>query len=337
MGSVTGGDREKMAQTSATRSMASGSRSAVAGRLRGSRAEIERAVLERTTALLESPIGLDPQFVDGQQAAISAAIDFGLAAVEVGERRLSDVPALFHSRARLTARSGVSLDNTLRRYFAGYLLLTDFLMREASQCGTSGEMLQDMMRDTATAFDRLVSTVTEEYVREADVKLCTREAKIAARVAALLDGELLDTSDFGYEFDNAWHLGAVVVGEGGSEAMRDLAAALDCQLLMALHETETLWVWLGARRRPNFAPIEDRLAGDWPAGVSVAFGEPAYGIFGWRLTHRQARAVLPVMKRISGRHLRYGEAALTASMLQDDLLATSLRELYLRPLEGERD
>lgn len=326
-----------MAQISATRSLASGSRSALATRLRGSRAEIERAVLGRTTALLESPSDLDPQFVDGQQAAISEAIDFGLAAVEVGERRLSDVPAFFHSRARLTARSGVSLDNTLRRYFAGYMLLTDFLMREARQCGTPGEMLQDMMRDTATAFDRLVSTVTEEYMREADVRLSTREAKTAARVAALLDGELLDTADFSYEFDDAWHLGAVVAGEGRSEAMRDLAAAMDCQLLMVPHESEALWTWLGARRRPDFAQIENRLAGDWPAGVSIAFGEPAYGIFGWRLTHRQARAVLPVMKRASESHLRYGEAALTASMLQDDLLATSLRELYLRPLEGERD
>jgi PucR-like helix-turn-helix protein/diguanylate cyclase with GGDEF domain len=325
-----------MAQISATRSLASGSRSAVASSLRGSRAEIERAVLERTTALLESPSGLDPQFVDGQRAAISAAIDFGLAAVEVGERRLADVPALFHSRARLTARSGVSLDNTLRRYFAGYTLLTDFLMREASKCGTSGETLQDMMRDTATAFDRLVSTVTEEYVREADVKHCTREARIAARVAALIDGELLDTADFSYEFGNAWHLGAVVVGEGGPETMRGLAAAMGCQLLTVPHERGHLWAWLGARQQPDFARIEGQL-GSCPAGVSIAFGEPAYGIFGWRLTHRQARAVLPVVKRVSESHLRYGEAALTASMLQDDLLATSLRELYLRPLEGERD
>jgi hypothetical protein len=260
-----------------------------------------------------------------------------LAAIEVGERRLPDVPALFHSRARLTARSRVSLDTMLRRYFAGYTLLTDFLLREVSDCGIRGETLQDIMRDTATAFDRLIATVTEEYVREADLKLHSRDARITMRVIALLDGEFLDTRDFNYEFESAWHLGAVGIGRGAEDAVRDLALALDRQLLIVPRESETLWVWLGGRTRPDFAPIKSHLAGDWPAEVSVAFGEPAYGISGWRLTHRQARAVLPVVKRVSDPHVRYGEAALIASMLQDDLLATSLRELYLRPLEDERD
>jgi DNA-binding PucR family transcriptional regulator len=35
--------------------------------------------------------------------------------------------------------------------------------------------------------------------------------------------------------------------------------------------------------------------------------------------------------------VRYADVALVASLLQDDLLGTSLRELYLKPLEGERD
>jgi hypothetical protein len=35
--------------------------------------------------------------------------------------------------------------------------------------------------------------------------------------------------------------------------------------------------------------------------------------------------------------VRYGDVALLASMLCDDLLSTSLRQLYLDPLKGERD
>ena len=35
--------------------------------------------------------------------------------------------------------------------------------------------------------------------------------------------------------------------------------------------------------------------------------------------------------------VRYVDVALLAAVLQDDLLATSLRKLYLEPLEAERD
>jgi len=58
---------------------------------------------------------------------------------------------------------------------------------------------------------------------------------------------------------------------------------------------------------------------------------------GWRLTHRQAQAVLPIARRSGKSCLRYADGALLASLLQDDLLATSLQERYLSPLASERD
>jgi DNA-binding PucR family transcriptional regulator len=76
---------------------------------------------------------------------------------------------------------------------------------------------------------------------------------------------------------------------------------------------------------------------DWPNRVSLAIGESSRGLAGWRLTHRQARAAVPVAKRSSTSSTRYSNVALVASMLQDDLLSTSLRELYLDPLSDERD
>jgi sugar diacid utilization regulator len=71
--------------------------------------------------------------------------------------------------------------------------------------------------------------------------------------------------------------------------------------------------------------------------VSLAIGEPARGINGWRRTHRQALAAMPVAQRGDRRIIRYADVALLASALQDDVLAASLQDLYLDPLTSEQD
>ncbi len=311
-------------------------RAIVAKRLRERHSEIEEAVLARSAALLEPAHVLGPEFLDGQRVAVAAAVDYGLAAIEFGEERTPPVPEVFHSHARLTARSGVSLDTMLRRYFAGYTTLGDFLVREAEVCGMQGAALQSVMRGTATVFDRLVSTMIEEYTREAHGRLNSMEERTAARVRRLLDGELLDTADFGYGLD-AYHLGAIVAGPGVVEAMRGVAKQLDLRLLCVRRDEETAWAWFGSVRR--FDPLElDRLvADDSPAGPTLAFGELGQGLPGWRLTHQQARAAFPIALRGPRSVVHYSDVALLASILQDDLLTASLRERYLAPLAAERD
>jgi PucR C-terminal helix-turn-helix domain/GGDEF-like domain len=311
-------------------------RTEIAARLRERRAEIEQAVMVRASALLEGTESLDPQFFDGQRTAVIAAVDYGIVSIELGAERAPAVPAIFHSHARLTARSGVSLDTMLRRYFAGYTLLGDFLVREAEECRVQGSVLQCVMSGMSTVFERLLTTMTEEYSREAEGGLNSSEERFAARVRRLLDGELVDTGEFDYEFD-AWHIGVLAVGAEAPAAIRALAGMLDRRLLLVCSGERPVWAWLGGRRKVAAPDLERMLGSTWPGEVSLAIGEPAEGLSGWRLTHEQARAVLPVALRSSDSYVRYADAALLASMLQDDLLATSLRELYLMPLEGERD
>jgi hypothetical protein len=310
-------------------------RAAVAIRLRECRAEIEQAVLARAAALLESTRDLDPEFLEGQREAAGAAVDYGIRAIEIGEERLREVPAVFHSQARLTARSGVSVDTMMRRYFAGYVLLGDFLMREADSCSLRGAALQCIMRDTAVVFDRLISTMAEEYQREMEGRYASPEARLAARARALLSGELMDAAEIDYEFD-CWHLGAIVTGDG-LDALRELARRLDRRLLLVRSDDDTTWAWFGGRRPVDAEEIDAGLSAVWPEGSSLALGESARGLAGWRLTHRQAQAVLPVARRQGSGFVRYADAALVASLLQDDLLAGSLRERYLAPLASERD
>jgi hypothetical protein len=311
-------------------------RAALAARMRQCRAEIEQAVRARSEMLLASIRGLDPEFMDAQRAAVVAAVDYGIEAIEFGEARCREIPATFHAQARLTARSSVTLDMLLRRYFAGYVLLGDYLMREADQCSLDGAALQCIMRDTAAVFDRLISTIAEEYQREARSLHSSPDERRAARVRALLSGELLHAADIDYEFGE-WHLGAVAIGGCALAALRELAQSLDRRLLTVRPDDEVVWAWFGGRIAVESDTLESVLPSVWPEQLPLALGEPARGLSGWRLTHRQAQAVLPVAKRSGTGCVRYADAALLASFLQDDLLVSSLQERYLVPLAAERD
>lgn len=304
--------------------------------MRECRPEIVEAVRARSAALLESVRGLDPEFMEAQRTAVAAAVDYGIEAVEFGEAHCRVVPAIFHAQARLTARSAVSLDMMMRRYFAGYVLLGDFLMREADQCSLNGSALQCIMRDTAAVFDRLISTVAEEYQREARGLISSPDERLAARVRALLSGELLEAADIDYEFD-AWHLGVVAIGSGGLEVVRNLTRSLDRRLLSIQPDEGIVWAWLGGRLPFELEDLDTALSSLGTGDFSLALGEPAQGLGGWRLTHRQAQAVFPIVRRSEKAFLRYADGALLATLLQDDLLATSLHERYLSPLVSERD
>jgi hypothetical protein len=312
-------------------------RADLTARLQARRPEVEQAVLTRVFAVSDTSETADPAYVAGLRAAVSAALDYGLAVVELGEERSPPIPAALLTQARVAARNGVSLDTVLRRYFAGYSLLSDFLIEEVEDGGLfRGDALKHLLRAQATLFDRLIASVSEEHAREADGRLNTAEQRLAERVQRLLDGELLDTSGLSYDFD-VHHLGAIAVGPGAAEAVRELASSLDCRLLLVRHGEGNVWAWLGSRRGLDPDELGRLASSSLPPQVSLAIGEPARDLTGWRLTHRQARAAIPIARRSPTSFVRYADVVLLASMLQDDLLVTSLRELYLAPLERERD
>ena len=318
-------------------SAASTGRGTIAARLRARRPELEQAVLTRVYSISDPTDVSDPTYAEGLRATVAAALDYGLDGLERGERSAPDVPPALLLQARLAARSGVSLDTVLRRYFAGYALLGDFLVEEDEEDGLlDGNTLKSLLRTQAALFDRLLAAVSEEYARETDNRLGTSEERRAERVQRLLAGEALDTTDLDYDFDGH-HIAAIASGPEAPEALRRLASSLDCRLLLVRRDEEAVWAWLGARRKLDPAEVERLASRGWSTQMPLAIGECSDGLAGWRLSHRQAAAALPVAQRGHQFVLRYAEVALLASILQDDLLATSLRRLYLEPLESERD
>src|SRR3954451_14203608 len=296
--------------------------------------EIEQALLARIYGVA-APSGVEePEYLDGVRAAVSAILSYGLSAIERGEERAGPPPPVVLAQTRLAARSGVSLDTVLRCYFAGYTLLGDFLNHEAERDGlVRGASLQRVVRAQAALFDRLVVAITEEYRRVPAGHLrTTADQRRVELVRRLLASELVDIAELTYEFANRSHLGVVAVGPGAARAIRELAERLDRRLLLVRPDREAVWAWLGGRREVSTEEIDAATAQRLPEAVSLALGEPGDGIPGWRLTHRQARAALPVALRGEERLVRYSETALLASVVRDDLLATSLREIYLAPL-----
>lgn len=309
----------------------------LAARLRERRPEIEAAILARVQAVSEREASPDPAYAHGLRATVSAAVEHGLSALEGAVDPSPQTPIVALSQARIAAQAGISLDTVLRRYFAGYSLLSDYVIEEAVRSGiTRGPSLQRLLRAQASLFDRLIVAVGEEYARAEDARASSVQQRMAERVRRLLAGELVDSAEVPYEFENH-HLGLIAAGSDAQQALGGLAKTLDRALLLICREEGTVWAWLGGRRDIRIEELERVVATGWPPGLALALGEPAHGLEGWRLTHRQARAALPIALRGAERVVRYADVALLASMLRDELLVASLREIYLVPLEEERD
>jgi hypothetical protein len=237
----------------------------------------------------------------------------------------------------MAARNGVSLDTVLRRYLAGYGLLTEFVIEELEASGLlGGSGLQRLLCGQAALFDRLIAAVSEEHKRESHTRPVSNEQRRLDRVKQLLAGERVDTAELNYDLD-AHHLGIVANGAGAADAIRALPQGLDMRLLLVHADGQTVWAWFGSRHQLRQDDVHELLAEARPPHVCVALGMPARGVSGWRLTHRQGLAALPLADRDERRTVSYADVALVASMLKDDLLTASLCQFYLAPLERERD
>jgi len=312
-------------------------RSLLAERLRARLPELQTAIGTRVYAISDPRDVTDPAYVEGLNAALAAAVEYRLEVLGVGERAASDVPAALLAQARLDARDRVPLDTVLRRYFAGNALFADFLAEEAEREGVPNATLRNLLAAQATVGDRLLAAVSAEHAREAQVRPSSTAERRRESVKRLLAGEFVDHAELEYDLD-AQHLGLMARGERAEPLLRGLAKRLDRRLLAVQREEEPTWAgWLGGSRPVEAADAVRILAELNRQGVTVTIGEPAEGLAGWRFSHLQAKAALALAERRGETLVRYADVAIEAAVLRDDLLARSLRELYLEPLEGMRD
>jgi hypothetical protein len=313
-------------------------RTVVAARLRERLPEIQGAVATRVYAISDPHLVADPSYVEGLKAALAAAVEYRLAVLELGERRAPAVPEVLLAQARLDSRDGVALDTVLRRYFAGNSHFGDFLVEEAERAEVPSATLRGLLREQATLGDRLLAAVSAEHAREAASRPSGNAGERRREVVKkLLAGEFVDSSELGYDLDGH-HLAVMAKGEEAEEMMRDLAGRLDRRLLVVPREEGAkVACWLGGRNALGAEDALRVLRETVPKGAFVTVGEPGEGLAGWRFSHLQAKAALAIAERRREPVVRYADVAVVASILRDDLIATSLRQLYLEPLAQSRD
>jgi GGDEF-like domain/PucR C-terminal helix-turn-helix domain len=217
-------------------------------------------------------------------------------------------PAAAVEYARRLAQRGVPIVALVRAYRVGHGRFLSWCLDELAGRSPDADLaaaVTSRMIDRSFRYiDRVSEQVITAYQQERDRWLLTQTAVRAARVRAMLGEEAVDVeateSALGYRL-HQHHLGVVawvtdtVHGSDGLMRLDRLASAAARAF--------------GGQGRPLFVPRDESLAWIWiPVGgngsVSVdllskafdngdtstrmAVGEPAYGVDGFRQTHRQA-------------------------------------------------
>ena len=309
-------------------------RADLAKRLRERRFEIEQEIFAAACAASDLARAQDAEYVLGLREAVAAAVDFVLKGIELGEDWSGPVPSTVLAHAQRAARSGVDLESAVLACATGQRLLVRHVIAEADEL-PSGALAQ-VLDLQGLLVEHLIAAIAIEHKRELARARRSPEQRLAELVQGVLAGERPGTAELGYDLD-AWHIGVIATGSGAREALRGIAASADRQLLSVSHGEETVWAWLGGKRRLEVSDLEHLPPAEDGPGVSVAIGEPGRGVSGWRLTHQQAQAARLVALHRPSRLTRYAEDMLLAAALRDETLARSLKEIFLTPLASQRD
>jgi PucR C-terminal helix-turn-helix domain/GGDEF-like domain len=310
-------------------------RGELVARLRSRSAEIEDAIFNRVRTLASPAESEDAEYRAGLRATVAESLDYALTSIERGEEEIGAFPPAAAVQARRAARAGVRLDTVLRRYAAGDRLVSEIIMDEAGRF--PNEALRQVLTTQSPHVDRLMASVAAEYMAELELMRRSPAQRVAERVKRLLAADApFDADGLDYEFE-AWHLGLIVTGARADVAARTLAAGMSREPLVVKRGDDSAWAWLGGRQPLEVSEVQRYLAAGVLGDVTLAVGEPRWGLDGWRLTHHEAQAARQVMLRSSQSLVQASSVILLAAVLGDEALSKSLRETYLAPLDEHGD
>ena len=245
-------------------------------------------------------------------------------------------PAAAVEYARRLAQRGTPLTALLRAYRLGHLCFSDWVLRELAQQAADAYLISaaalGMSRVVAGYIDQVSEEMVAAYTRETENWLRNRSAARAARIRDLLTGERVDMGDaeaiLGYRL-RQHHVGLVCwVGDPAGtacgitrleHAIGPVAAQAGCRgdPVFLPRDESTAWAWLPLGIRDTFDSAAAGAAGV-DAAIHFAFGDPAKGVTGFRLTHQQAIAAAAVAlaaRSPAPRVVAYREVAPVAMML----------------------
>jgi PucR C-terminal helix-turn-helix domain/GGDEF-like domain len=238
--------------------------------------------------------------------------------------------------ARRLAQRGMPLTALLRAYRVGHACFSDWMLKELARQAADAETItataMAMSRLVAGYIDQTSEEMVAAYTRERENWLRNRSTARAARIRELLSGERIDVAaaeaTLGYRL-RQYHVGVVCwAGDAASatdeitrleRAIGHVAARAACSgdPVFLPRDESSAWAWLplGIRDTLDSGAAEGT---DVDADVHFAFGDPARGTAGFRLTHQQAIATQAVALA-GGAHgpraVSFGQVAPVAMML----------------------
>lgn len=312
-------------------------RRALANRLRDRSDALAEEIFDRLWHLEDGPNLQPPRTFGGLRSLIHSLIEYGAAAIELGEQQCPPPPPAVLDHVRKAAWAAVPAQRLHSGYIAARTVFDQFLRQEARSVeGYKDVALSQIHESNDIVFERLFRIVGEELEKEVEKKRRSTPTQRLARVKALLAGELVKAADLDYELD-ASHIGIVGGGEDLGAHIRRTTKSLYGSLLLVQPSPQKVWAWISTHSELSSNQVADVLAAHCPPNTYFSLGEPAAGLAGWRRTHHQSQAAFSIALRAEAPTLRYADVARLASIARDTLLSTWLSEMYLAPLSKERD
>jgi PucR C-terminal helix-turn-helix domain len=306
------------------------SRAAVLDHLREKLPAIQSAVLLTIHEVKTDATARDADYEEGLRTTTAAVIEYSLR--HLAGMSDGSVPVEAVAQVRRAVQRGVSIETVLMRYIAAHGQLSEFIRGAASEVDLPS--LRELGRRQDELLRGLTSAVAQEYRLEQQRQYKSVNQYRLEAVRNLLAGGRLDT-DLNYGFDDVWHTGLIATGDSDntSKTLTSIASYHNCRLLSVSLGSETVWAWLG-RRKESKIDIELSDLGD--DVVSIAAGDPAYGLDGWRLTHHEAQAARHVALHRGAGVVRYTDVLLDAAVLRDETISGALIRAFLAPLDTLR-
>jgi hypothetical protein len=275
--------------------------------------------------------------VTAVRAALVESVNAMISSFEEGDEWEARMPPALVTQIQYMARHGMSLEEILRGFTLIGNVFFEFFVDKLGQLPQDENTLRYMAHWQSLHYEKVVNSFTSVYTAEIERMDNSPSRELREQVKRLLAGELADVAKLGYRLDS-FHIGAIATGPDAELASQTLAERMGCELLLVPSGEDTVWAWFGARRRIEFAKLEQSLGVKGPAGdLTVTVGEPREGVDGWRLTHREAEAALIVALIERPRLTRYSDVALLAEALRGEASGPSLIDRYLQPLDRHRD
>jgi hypothetical protein len=284
--------------------------------------------------LLARRHGLTAELQDAAHRATLAAIRDALARLRSDATLPAELGPDLARLASLWASSGCQLaDLTDVQMVASEVFWDRFsataerVLHDPSLCWEVVKLARARLNGYA---DRTSQLFHHTYERESTRMARTHDGSRWAAVARALEGRWVGAAELGYDLAQSH----VAVVADSSVTLEPLARHANRELLQIDAPGGGVWAWLGGKIQLSDHELDSLIVWQRRRDGEVAFGEPARGLAGFSISHRQAVEARAIAVSTAEPVVRFGDFRLLIALLRDRRLSRGFVERELGELAG---